>query len=219
LQHSHEAATSARRRLFPFLLLDVIVATRQFQKEQKMKKTLALVALMANSVAATAQDWSGGYAGLTVGQGRGDTFVPSISGTGTLDSGEVYGLFAGYNLQRNNVVYGAELAYQSADIPNAGFDDQGIDRLVDLKTRVGYSAGASLVYGVVGYSTNRAFVSSGTSDGDGLSLGVGFDYKLKDNFIIGAEYLSRQMQNDASSAIVEIEPDVQTFSLRAGMRF
>jgi outer membrane immunogenic protein len=184
-----------------------------------MKKTLALVVLIASSVAATAQDWSGGYVGLSFGQGSGEIGVPAVSGTDTLDSGSVYGLFAGYNLQRNSMVYGAELAYQTADITSEAFPGQGIDRLIDLKGRVGYAAGPGMFYGLLGYSANRAFVPGATSDGSGVSYGVGYDYKINDAFTIGGEYLNRDMQNDETADILELEPDVSTFTLRAGMRF
>ncbi len=184
-----------------------------------MKKTLAMVALLLSTAAAPAQEWTGAYGGLTVGSGSGDYAITGSAATGTFESGAVYGVFAGYNLERNGMVYGAELAYQGADIPNQGFDGQGIDQLIDLKGRVGFSSGPSLVYGVIGYSSNRTFVPGNTSDGDGLAFGLGFDYQVKGKFIIGAEYLSRQMENDATSAIIGLEPDISTFSVRAGMKF
>ncbi|WP_137112459.1 porin family protein [Rhodobacter sp. SY28-1] len=184
-----------------------------------MKNTIVAVALALSGSAASAQDWSGPYIGASLGQGSGEVGVVTTSGLDTLDSGTVYGLFAGYNLQRNNMVYGAELAFQSGDIKSAAFPTQGIDRLMDLKGRFGYAAGPSLVYGVLGYSTNRAFVPGATSDGSGYSFGIGYDYKINDAFTIGGELLSRKMQNDETADIFELEPDISTFSLRAGMKF
>jgi outer membrane immunogenic protein len=184
-----------------------------------MKTTLATVVLLLCASAAPAQDWSGGYLGLSLGQGSGEVDVPSTSGTDTLDSSTVYGLFAGYNLQRNSMAYGAELAYHSGDIDSAGIPGQGIDRLVDLKGRIGYVTGPGLVYGVLGYSTNRAFVPGATSDGDGFSYGIGYDYQINDAFTIGGEYLNRKMQNDETPDILELEPDIATFSLRAAIKF
>lgn len=184
-----------------------------------MKRTLATIAALLCGSAASAQDWNGAYLGISAGSGSGEVAVPAFSGLDTLDSSTVYGLFAGYNLQRNSMVYGAEIAFHSGDINSAAFPSQGIDRLMDLKGRFGYAAGPGLVYGVLGYSTNRAFVSSGTSDGSGFSLGLGYDYQINDAFTIGGEFLSRKMQNDETDAILEIEPDVSTFTLRAGMKF
>jgi outer membrane immunogenic protein len=184
-----------------------------------MKNTIVAVALAFCASAASAQDWSGPYIGASLGQGSGDVGIPATSGSDTLDSDTVYGLFAGYNLQRNNLVYGAELAFQSGDIKSAAFPTQGIDRLMDLKGRFGYAAGPGLVYGVLGFSTNRAFVTGATSDGSGYSIGLGYDYRINDAFTIGGEVLSRKMQNDATADILELEPDVSTFTLRAGMKF
>jgi outer membrane immunogenic protein len=184
-----------------------------------MKKTLATVVLLLCTSAATAQDWTGPYLGLSLGRGSGDFVGSTVPIAGTLESGEVYGLFAGYNLQRNNVVYGAELAFQSADLPNLGFAGQGLDRLFDFKTRVGYAAGPGLAYGVLGYSTNRIYVPGATSDGSGFSYGIGYDYQLTETFTLGGEILSRQMENDETPAILGIEPDVTTFAVRAGIKF
>lgn len=183
-----------------------------------MKRILVTVALLLGTSAASAQDWSGPYIGASLGQGSGEVGVPP-AGLDTLDSDTVYGLFAGYNIQRNNIVYGGELAFHSGEIKSAAFADQGIDRLMDLKGRVGYAAGPGLVYGVLGFSTNRAYAGGSTSDGSGYSLGIGYDYQINDAFTIGGELLSRKMQNDATAAILELEPDVSTFTLRAGMKF
>lgn len=184
-----------------------------------MKNTIVAVALVLCASAASAQDWSGPYIGVSLGQGSGEVGVPATSGSDTLDSDTIYGLYAGYNLQRDNLVYGAELAFQSGDIKSAAFPDQGIDRLMDLKGRFGYAAGPGLVYGVLGYSTNRAFITGATSDGSGFSYGVGYDYRINDAFTIGGELLSRQMQNDETVDILELEPDITSFTLRAGMKF
>jgi hypothetical protein len=175
--------------------------------------------LLVSASAASAQDWSGFYLGVSAGQGSGDVGVPLLSSSDTLDSDVVYGLFAGYNLQQNSMVYGAELAFNSGDINSQAFPSQGITPLLDLKGKVGLAAGRGLAYGVLGYSTNEAFVTGATSDGSGVSFGLGYDYQINDAFTIGGEFLSRKMQNDATVDILEVEPDVSTFSLRAAMKF
>ena len=184
-----------------------------------MKRILSTVALLLGTSAVSAQDWSGPYVGVSLGQGSGEVGVPSTSGKDTLDNGTIYGLFAGYNLQRNSTVYGVELAFQSGDIKSAAFPSQGISPMLDLKGRLGYAAGSGLIYGVLGYSTNEAFVTGATSDGSGVSYGIGYDYKINDAILIGGELMSRKMQNDATAPILEVEPDISTFSLRAGMKF
>ena len=125
----------------------------------------------------------------------------------------------GYNLQRDNLVYGAELAFQSGDIKSAAFPDQGIDRLMDLKGRFGYAAGPGLVYGVLGYSTNRVFVPGATSDGSGISYGVGYDYQINDVFTLGGELVSRKMENDETSSIIGVEPDITSFACAPASTF
>jgi|GEM_PF-3781535 len=51
------------------------------------------------------------------------------------------------------------------------------------------------------------------------SLGVGHDCQINDAFTIGGEFPGRKTQNDANAALREIEPDVSTVTLRAGMKF
>ena len=183
-----------------------------------MKKILSTAVLLIGTSAASAQDWTGPYIGASLGQGSGEVGVPTV-GTDTLDSDTIYGLFAGYNMQQNNVVYGAELAFHAGEIRSAAFPNQGIDRLMDLKGRVGYAAGPGLVYGVLGYSTNRVFGAGTTSDGSGYSLGMGYDYQINDAFTIGGEILSHKMQNDPNAPLLAVEPDISSFTLRAGMKF
>jgi outer membrane immunogenic protein len=178
-------------------------------------KTVALLLLFPTAV--SAQDWSGFYGGLTFGNGTGRL---GVEGTPGYDlKGQVRGAFAGYSMQSGSLVYGAELAYQSAEIFLVPSTNQGADRLIDLKGRLGYATGSAVIYGVLGYSSNRFFAKSDTSTGGGLAYGVGVDYKLTPRAFVGAEYLVRDMHNDEDSPIFELDPEVSTFSLRLGMKF
>lgn len=183
-----------------------------------MKKTIFALAFVVASPA-SAQDWTGAYAGLSYGAGSAGFFNFSDSAEGNFTDDAVYGLFAGYTFQRNRIVYGAELAYQRSEMTNTLFPNEGLDRLVDLKFRVGMTAGRSLVYSVLGYSTNRVYSDDFVSDGDGAAFGLGFDYQLKENFILGAEYLHREMRNEPQFPVPLLDVDASTFSIRASMTF
>lgn len=183
-----------------------------------MKNSFKIFALlMIFPTVAPAQDWSGFYGGLSYGNGRGP--LAAVGTPGYDLDGNVLGVFAGYNMQAGNLVYGGELAYQTGDVYLVGSTNQGIDRLVDLKGRLGYAAGPALIYGVLGYSSNNYFYQSSDSPGGGAAYGVGVDYQLSERTFIGAEYLRRDMHNDEAIPITEIEPSVSTLSLRLGMKF
>ena len=114
---------------------------------------LALAASLIASVPAAAQDWSGFYAGVYAGNISGDWqhLNPdgSVYNSGPYSSDRIAGAFAGYNLQRGNMVYGGELAAgRSGDFCFEEFPPECTDTFVDLKGRVGYSTGSVLVYGV-----------------------------------------------------------------------
>jgi outer membrane immunogenic protein len=169
---------------------------------------------------APAQDWTGFYGGLSASTVQGDvTAMPGGVPVFDID-GSQPGVFLGYGLQKGSIVYGGELAYASGDIDLTGVPGQGIDRFVDLKGRVGYAAGSALYYGVVGYSTDRIYAGPGaTATGSGMSYGLGVDVQFKDRFILGAEYLHRNMDSDLTAGVVATDVDVDSFSLRLGMKF
>lgn len=185
-----------------------------------MKTLLVATCLtVASATCALAQDWSGAYGGLTVGKGNAD--IRAFFGVDiNFDyEGEAYGLFAGYNVQNGNIVFGGELAVQSANLGQSGYVES-LDRLIDLKGRLGYSFGSTLVYGVAGYSQNRA-VSGGThSTGNGHSYGIGAEVKTGERMFVGVEYLMRRMSNPENLPLLEyLDNDVSTLSLRVGLRF
>ena len=101
-------------------------------------KMMALVGLGLNlgADAAKAQDWTGFYGGLTLGQGSGEQTIPPSSTPNDLD-GRQFGGFAGYNFQSGNLVYGGELAVNSAEIEVGEISNVEYTRFVDLKARLG----------------------------------------------------------------------------------
>ena len=167
--------------------------------------------------AASAQDWSGAYGAVMFSNGGGDVRAPS---TFDLD-GQAYGIAVGYNVQSGNFVYGGELAYQKSeiDLVHPAPFKQRYESLLDLKGRFGYSSGPFLAYGVIGYSVNKYALTGATSDGGGFSYGLGADYKINDRMFVGAEYLMRDMHNDAVSGINALDANLSTVSLRFGMSF
>lgn len=148
-------------------------------------------------------EWTGPYGGLSFGKLRAET-------GGTEEDGSVYGGFVGYDYDFGRFVAGGELDYQVTDDYDLGGVD--VDNVLRLKLRGGYDLGRALVYATVGGA--RADTSIG--DADGLVAGLGVDFKVTENFTVGAEYLAHQF-DDIGDTNVDVDAD--TISLRGAYRF
>ncbi len=182
-------------------------------------------------------DFTGGYAGIAIGAINGDGKVAAESdgfdfGLGTFDLNDdtSFSGFAGYQMQDGNLVYGGEIVLGRAS--DGGTPDASIDGLettaVDIKGRVGYVfEDRFLAYGTAGFTqlTTEFDVEGvdGEADADGFIVGVGVDYLMTDNIVLGAEFTRRQVEGalpeDVFEEPVDIDLDVNTFELRASFKF
>ncbi|MFN3662263.1 outer membrane protein [Yoonia sp.] len=177
---------------------------------------------------ARAGDWTGAYAGLSIGGSDIDAAVKGAGENGsdlalTGDGGST-GLFAGYNYQLGNIVVGVEFDFDATNY-RVGEDEVGPENTVvveatsRLKGRVGVPLGNGLAYGVagiVGASTNSVIPALGNfavEDGVGYLLGAGYDMRIGDNLLAGGEVLYHEFDDD------NLNVEVTTFRLRVGYRF
>ncbi len=172
-------------------------------------------------------DWGGFYLGATYGfstGGRTDYINPDFSYP-DLTSGSSYGAFAGYNIQRNNLVFGGEIAYSTVTNPSFGpvaFPASTFSYFLDAKARVGVALGKSLVYGFAGYSMTHYTQTNVANnwDMDGMNYGVGVDILLGEKFIIGAEYIVRDVSGATTINPAQTqESNLQAVQIRAGFKF
>ncbi len=177
---------------------------------------------VATSAPAAATDWSGFYGGLSFGRTSGDfdlSFVPTPPVD--LDDGTATGLHVGYLRQNGSLVFGGEIALTSFnDTFVTGFTCCEVNNSIDLKGRVGLAMNRALIYGVLGYSLGS--YTSGPGDEwnpKGPSFGLGVDVMATERLIVGLEYLSRDLTGDASFTVQETFLDVETLSLRVGLKF
>ncbi len=174
--------------------------------------------------AASSGDWSGFYAGGLVSFDGGTLDYANPPGTPpfvsyTYDKSTSYGGFVGYNMQRGNLVFGAEADYNSGGIFVAGFPAEATTYTVDLKGRVGFAFGNALVYGVVGYSMTEWSTIASYSAG-GISYGGGVDYMMGNHMFVGAEYLARDMRGEQSGGSGnEGHSQIQSAQIRIGWKF
>lgn len=180
-----------------------------------------------------AQDsgWTGGYGGLSMATNDGTHEYDSSGETDYELEGPAFGAFGGYMWGNGNLVYGAEGAVTFGGVyetdPDDGDtykDEYEYDRFVDLKGRVGYATGDFLVYGALGVSNARFQSNIGnTTEGSisttGMIYGLGADYRFGNNFFAGAEYLRRNYDFFDPEQSVDIDSEIDTFSLRFGMKF
>ncbi|NOR61041.1 MAG: outer membrane beta-barrel protein [Rhodobacteraceae bacterium] len=98
--------------------------------------------------APTGADWSGFYGGANVGFASGN--LANFHANSDVSNNTLFGVFAGYNMQRGNIVFGGELDYTITPIEPISVSTP-LNDTIDAKARVGYALGNALVYGVVGY--------------------------------------------------------------------
>ena len=181
------------------------------------------VVVAAAAPVAVAQDWSGLYGGITAGKtanGRA-TFIYSGIPNDFYDlSGRGAGLFVGYNMQRNAMVYGVEVAAQAVDYAIGEGDEPHFTSMIDLKVRGGVAVGRALPYAFIGYSTGAWENLELTSpNATGVNYGVGVDFALSEAWFAGAEYIQRTMSTDFNENDNGVDIEFGTVQLRLGYRF
>lgn len=175
----------------------------------------------AMAAPAAAHDWSGPYVGLSYGSTSGTMTYSTFPTVFRFDSGNTPSVFAGYLMQRGNVVYGGELAYsRGQDATIVGFPTENLENMLDLKGRVGYATGQSMLYGVLGYSKVGYLEGTlGSQDTDGLAYGLGLDVAVTQRFTLGFEYLARKTEGNTTNPGQTRSLDLRTVAVRAGLSF
>lgn len=190
----------------------------------KFSQAIVVLALGCSAVPAAAQDWTGFYGGVAASSASGDwQHVDGVSGTvsnsGDYSSAAILSLFAGYNMQRGNLVYGAELsAGRANDLCFADYPGECSDKFLDVKGRVGFATGKALVYGVLGLSSVEYDYAPPAYTLTGYNYGLGLDYRISDRYFAGGEILRRSTENDEFQGDAT-EHDFTTVTLRFGMSF
>lgn len=178
--------------------------------------------------ASNLHNWSGFYAGGLIGFTSGSHDYHNVGDPiPTLEwdiGGTSYGGFAGYNIQRNRLVFGGEVAVTTGNVQIAGgfFPDYAYDLNVDLKARAGFAVGRALIFGEVGYGIAHWGDDLAVEDTDlsGIIFGIGVDYAITDRIFVGIEYISRGLSGiDNIDPTTEIKTSQQTIQGRIGISF
>ena len=171
----------------------------------KTLKAICIAALCVAAFPATAEDWTGAYAGFSFG-------YADVDGSGGADGGDFgFGPHIGYDHDFGKLVLGGEFEYNRLNL-DLGESEGRLDSMSRLKLRGGYDFGSALGYVVVG--TARAS-TSGDSDTAAV-YGIGVAYPLNDRFVISGEAL-RQDFDDVPTSGRGLDANV--FNLRTTFRF
>ncbi len=175
-----------------------------------MKSGFALVALvcvlgLSAANAALAEDWTGAYAGFSLGYS--DASGPNGSGGDTTSVGANFG----YDLDLGSFVLGGEFEYDRLNL-DLGTTEGSLDGISRVKLRGGYEFGTALGYVVVGAARARTSSASDTA----AVYGIGVAYPISERLVISGEAL-RQNFSDVTRTRGDLETN--TFNLRTTFRF
>lgn len=160
-------------------------------------------------------DWSGLYAGASIGYGKatGDNNGTNVFGSDP--KGMLYGAHVGYNYDFGSLVLGGELEYQATDLKDDA-TDVSIDGIARAKVRAGFDAGNYMPYLTAGAAQGYLNDGGNKVDDTGYFFGAGLDYKVGENVVVGAEILKHTFNNFNESGT---DLDATTASLRVSYRF
>ena len=159
------------------------------------------------------QDWSGFYAGGSLGYATVDdeaaTFGPDFDGA-------TYGVHAGYDYDFGTFIVGGELELSGFDVADSATATE-VDSVTRLKVRAGYDAGLFMPYLAAGVAQlNSSGAPLGDVDDTGSFYGFGLDYRMTDTIRVGGEVLEHDFDDYAGSGI---NADALTASVRVSYDF
>ncbi|MCL4065430.1 outer membrane beta-barrel protein [Pseudomonas sp. GX19020] len=164
-------------------------------------------------ISAPQGNWAGFYGGASLGYGN---FDGETSGVKVLDGdGAIGGVQLGYRWDLGNTVIGVEGAFAGSNIKDDAVDAK-LKNKTDLKLQLGYDLGQSLIYATAGASWAKASIAGTNYSDNGWVAGLGYDYDLGNNWVVGAEYLYNKYDNFDNSGV---DLDGSTFAIRANYRF
>ena len=159
---------------------------------------------------APSTDWTGLYAGASLGFGS-----VTASGGKSDARGGFAGVDLGYRKDFGTVVVGGEISYAKNDIGLDSTTDQ-INHTLAGELMLGADLGRTLVYVSGGVARANATLGGSTTTDTGYFAGIGADYLVNDKWTVGAE-LKSSVYNDFSNSGVDLKDTA--VGLKVGMRF
>lgn len=185
----------------------------------KSKVSAACLALALSGALTTgvqAEDWSGGYGGITLGAGPVD-FTSALGSDGDMynSTGKSIGGLLGYNAQEGKLIFGVEAEYGSvsgadynlvgSDGFNSNLHQNELTAAGFLRARIGFEVTeTTMVYSSVGMAFLQGTITSsdsdyyGTYNANAFELGMGIEKMVMENLSVrGSAYLLTNAVTDA----------------------
>jgi opacity protein-like surface antigen len=178
--------------------------------------------LTASAQVAQAQggEWSGVYGGVDLGIASVDLSVPGGGATTNEGSGLMFGLNGGYRRDFGQIVLGAAAGvsfgnFDTEPVTGPTASDPSFGSLATVGLEVGYDLGEFLLYGELGHTWATRSDAGGTRRFEGgLQYGIGADYMLTDQIMVGGGLTRTDLDDFGGS-----DATVTTFGARAALRF
>ena len=138
------------------------------------------------------------------GEGEGGFDFASLFSSDYDVNGAIYGVHVGYNFQRDNLVFGAELGLNGTDIDGSDSCvivfkcERALDWYATAVARLGYASGKTLFYGFGGVAWGEVQtdisllgvipIASGEETHVGWVAGLGIEHAMSDRFSVRVEY-------------------------------
>ncbi len=189
-----------------------------------MKRALLFSAILSVTAAtsAVAGNWTGWYVGGQLGYGFGEFDLTNFNQPGDFDTeGAVGGMMGGYLQDYGAWVAGVEVQLDGTDLTIAsGTTGGNFDSIARIKARGGRDLGHGLLYASAGMAYGDFGGVSGITKIDlsdpGYVVGVGYDYQLPNNWLVGGEYQYHKF-NDFGAAGNDV--GFGTLQVRGAYRF
>lgn len=198
------------------------------------KAIFATALLTVSGLPVQAQDWTGAYLGASASSHSGTNTEynngvltsPQQYNNPFARSGTMRNLFAGYRIQNDAMVYGAEISRSTGALrmPEP-YTKNNISDYTTLMGKVGYAKDNVLFSAGLGYfqgTLNAAGVESvGVADISGAAMSLGVDMLVADNVTIGAAVTRRTFGKAAYSVLqsYETKGNDTGFEIRVGYNF
>ena len=217
--------------------------------QTKIGYIIAGAILAAAPVGASAQDWDGLYAGVTLGYASHDATHTFSNGAPTLSTdpdGALYGAFLGYTFQTGQTVFGGEIDFEGSSASGTAVSLAGATSGAKMEQNwqgsiraiLGFAGNIgpnpALFYGTLGWAYadydfkgGPAATFAGNSYGDSLdgwTVGLGIDTRFSGNLALRTEY----RYTDYGSASGQLNPgfpavtmpvSVTQHAVRIGLRY
>ncbi|SFU20984.1 outer membrane protein [Sedimentitalea nanhaiensis] len=166
--------------------------------------------------------WAGAYVGGQLGYAFSDFNIDSNTLSDFDEDNVIGGITAGYLWALGNGWYlGPEFQYDFTDISvtdAATGDTTSLDAVARLKLIAGYELGNGLLYGSAGFAYADFDSVSSVLDFDSNSyvVGLGYDWRVGENWTVGAEYMYQTFSGAGSTGG---DVDLNSIYLKATYRF